>query len=306
MTKELRTLVLGCVAMAVCLGAAAKDTLTVAVLPFAEQGSGVKDQGPMVANLLFAELSGDPKLQLVERARLDEVLKSTSLNLSGLVDPSQAPRIGRLVGADLLITGTVFKSQDKTYLVAKVISAETSRVFGAGVAGVGDIGQLGKDLGKAVSKSIADNAAALSPKDVAADDAVAALRKIMGDDVPALTVYARVTERHVGQPTLDPAATTELIRILKALKFKVVESESESDIRLTGEAFSEFAGRRDDLVSVMGTVELKAVDRKGEILASDRQTETVVGLAEQTAGKEALQRAAARLAMRVVPLLPKK
>ena len=62
---------------------------------------------------------------------------------------------------------------------------------------------------------------------------------------------------------------------------------------VTGEAFSEFAGRHGDLVSVKARVEVKAVDRKtGKVLAVDRQTAVAVDLAEQVAGKTALQEAA--------------
>lgn len=306
MEKALRIVMAGCLATAFCLAAAAKDMLTVAVLPFSEQGAGVKDQGGIVPELLFARLSENPKLWLVEREKLDQILKSAALNLSGLVDPAQAPGVGRLIGADVLITGSVFKVQNKTYLVAKVISAETSRAFGKSVSGVDGVDRLGNELADNVAKIIEENGEALAPKGVSEEDMVAVLKKTLGDEAPLLAICVIVTERHVGRPTLDPAAATELIKILKALKFTVTEDPAAADIRLSGEAFSEFAGRREELLSAMGTVELKALGRKGEVIAADRQTEIAVGLAEETAGKEAIQRAAARLAGRVIPRLPKK
>ena len=116
----------------------------------------------------------------------------------------------------------------------------------------------------------------------------------------------RIIERHVGQPTIDPAAETEIARFCKATGFGLVDpehaSEGEADVVVTGEAFSEFAGRHGDLISVKARVEVKAVDRKtGKVLAVDRQTAVAVDLAEQVAGKTALQEAAASIAGRLLP-----
>ena len=75
-----------------------------------------------------------------------------------------------------------------------------------------------------------------------------------------------------------------------------------ADVYITGEGFSEAAGRVGGLVSVRARVELKAVDRRtGEVIAADRQTALVVDLSEQVAGKAALQAAAADLAERLLP-----
>ena len=54
-------------------------------------------------------------------------------------------------------------------------------------------------------------------------------------------------------------------------------------------------------------VELKALTLKtGEILAVDRETSAAVDLAEQTAGKTALQQASEILASRLLPKLVKQ
>ncbi len=83
-----------------------------------------------------------------------------------------------------------------------------------------------------------------------------------------------------------------------------------ADVLVTGEGFSEVAGRIGNFVSVRARVEIKAVDRKtGKVLAVDRQTTIAVDLSEQVAGKAALQQAAAALSERILPkvaLTPKK
>ena len=73
------------------------------------------------------------------------------------------------------------------------------------------------------------------------------------------------------------------------------------------EGISELAARHGNLISVKARVELKAVDRMTDkVLVADRQAAIVVDLAEQIAGKSALQEAAAALAERILPKLVKE
>ena len=125
------------------------------------------------------------------------------------------------------------------------------------------------------------------------------------------TLQIRVSERHVGQATIDPAAQTELALLCQASGFEVFDATAtkgrQPDIRLEGEGFSEFGLRRGNLVSVKARVEVKAVEvATDKVLATDRQTTVVVDLTEQIAGKAALQQAAEQIALRLLPKLVKR
>ncbi len=279
------------------------EVLRTAILPFSERGSGVKDMGSQVADLLFAHLAANPELWLVERDQMQKILDETELNLSGVVNPNQAIQIGQLSGARIIITGSVFKVKDATYLVAKIIGTETSRVLGQTVNGPGGIDKLAEQLAAKVAQAIAQDGQTLLPKSSEKFDAIAELKQSLPAARPKL--YIRVAERHVGQATIDPAAETELQRICGELGFPLTASEGEADVIITGEGFSEFSTRRGNLVSVTARVEIKAVDAKANILAVDRQTQVEVGLAEQITGKKALQEAAARIATRILPKVAK-
>lgn len=109
----------------------------------------------------------------------------------------------------------------------------------------------------------------------------------------------------MGQVAVDPAAETEISLFASESGFPVFDTESggtsKSDVRIVGEAFSEFAGRRGNLVSVKARLEVKAIDRAtGRMIATDRQVTVAVDLAEQIAAKSALQEAGARIAERLL------
>ncbi len=288
---------------------ASNEVYPLAVLPFQERGREVSELGSQVTDLLFAGLVVNPELYLVEREDLAKLLDEQQLNISGIVNPQSATTIGQLTGAKILIAGSVLEVNDNLYLVAKVIGTETSRVFGASVKGkVGDeLDELVEQLTEKVAKTIIDQAPNLVAKSVTREDRIAAVKKQIGaGKLPS--VYVSVTERHVGQATIDPAAETEISIFCRELGFKLIDSESgsktDADILIVGEGFSEFAARKGNLQSVKARLELKAIERdSGEVIAIDRDVAIAVDLTEQIAGKTALQAAAADIAVRLLPKL---
>ena len=293
-------------------GAPAKDRPTVyplAILPFQDRGSGVEGYGAKVGDLLLALLVTNPRLYLVERADLEKVIKEHQLNLSGMVDPNQATRVGQLTGAKILVTGSVIEVGDSLYVVAKIIGTETSRVLGESVKGrtSDELAPLVEELAEKLAGTLLKRADELVAKPLGREDRIAAIQKrLRGRKRPVVLVS--VDESHLGQARIDPAAQTEITLYLSETGFEVIDpaegAHSKPDVLVQGTGLSEFAGRIGELISVKARLEVKAVDRRtGKIIAVDRQTGVAVDLSEQLAGKTALQEAAAQIAQRMIPKL---
>ncbi|MGV3483864.1 MAG: CsgG/HfaB family protein [Planctomycetaceae bacterium] len=283
----------------------------IAILPFQERGRDAAELGGKVNDLLFAELIAKPNIYLVEREDVKKLFEEQELNLSGLVNPGQATQVGYLTGAKIIVTGSVILVDADLHLVAKVIGTETSRVLGASSKGKidDDLADLVKELADSVSETIATRATDLVARPVTRDDRLAAISKSLGDGKRP-SVWIDIPERHVGQTMLDPAAATELALYCKEAGFEVIDdkegSRNDADVLLIGEGLSQFAARHGNLVSVKARLELKALDQEtGRVLAIDRQVAVSVDLAEQLAGKEALQEAAANIAERMLPKIVK-
>jgi TolB-like protein len=60
-----------------------------------------------LADILITDLQRSDQLQIVDRLRLDALLREIQLVEAGRVDPATAPRVGRLVGARRLVIGAL-------------------------------------------------------------------------------------------------------------------------------------------------------------------------------------------------------
>jgi len=281
----------------------------VAILPFQERGVGVKGYAEKATDILFAALSPDPALCLVDRADLKHVLDEHELNLTGMVAPGQATQVGQLTGAKILVTGSVIEADKSVYVVAKIIGTETSRVLGASVKGAAreDFAPLVEQLARKVAGTIKESAGQLVAKEVKREDQLKALKDQLAKAKLPI-VFVRIVERHVGHATIDPAGQTEMILCCRESGFDVLDPDTaaagKADVTITGEGFSEFATRRGNLVSVKARIEVKVSDRDTDkILVADRQVALAVDLSEQVAGKSALQKAAFEVALRMLPRL---
>jgi hypothetical protein len=282
--------------------------ISVAVFDFESKDENVKDLGAKVSVLINVNLSAEPHLMLVERTELEKVLGEQELGLSGTVTANSAAKVGQLTGAKVLVTGRVFKLDQDTVVVAKVFSAETSRVFGETVkAPNANVADLAAGLAQKIAKIIKEKSDALVAVTISREEKVNTLVKSLPPGKRS-SIKIRIPEQHFGTPVIDPAAETELSLIFQKAGFTLVDDQSgtKPDLEISGEAFSALGMRKGNLISCKARVEIKVRDLRGQkLLLAERQHSVAVDLAEQTAAKLALQQAALELAGRLLPALCK-
>jgi len=102
---------------------------TIAVTDF--DGSSLSpEMAPLavgLAELTAADLSKVNSLKVVERLKLDVLMKELKLSEQGAVDPAQAPRMGRLLGSSRLVTGSVLGiGEDRIRLDGAIVNTRDS------------------------------------------------------------------------------------------------------------------------------------------------------------------------------------
>jgi Mg-chelatase subunit ChlD len=71
---------------------------------------------------------------MVERKDLQKVLDELELQLTGLADEGAAAKVGKLLGAEVLVTGTVFRKGEVYEVFLKLVRVETAEVLSANKA----------------------------------------------------------------------------------------------------------------------------------------------------------------------------
>jgi len=278
--------------------------LTVAILGFETSDVRLQPAAVEVSERLGVLLGHNPSLRLVERTEIDKILGEQTIGLSGLTDAESAARVGLLLGAKVMIMGRVISTSDNTLLVAKVMSTETSRVFGETATAGKSLAEPTQELADKISALIEKNHTAFVPKVVTRAERVAALRKLV--EGGGRTVVVSITEQDLGRPVIDPAAQTEFEKVLMELGFKIFDPRgvaSMPSLRIVGEAFSQPGARRGQLLSARARVEVRVESMNGSVLVVDSETATAVDTAEAVAGKTALQEASLSLLERIAPKL---
>ncbi len=71
------------------------------------KSDGLSALGYAIADLLTTDLARSPRVSLVERSRLSDILRELDLTRTGRIDSSTAPRVGKLLRARRLVLGSV-------------------------------------------------------------------------------------------------------------------------------------------------------------------------------------------------------
>jgi len=112
--------------------ASASADSIVAVVTYFDNTAEDKSLDPLrkgLADMLMTDLGGSTEVRLVERARLEDLLKEIKLGDGPFLDPSTAQKMGRGLSADLIVTGA-FLSMDPTMRIdARVVMVETGEVL---------------------------------------------------------------------------------------------------------------------------------------------------------------------------------
>ncbi len=174
MKRSMRNLLLACFLIVLAQVLLFSSSITIAIMPF-EGAVGIRtwylDRNQMITGITEAytdhmaeALKKDGEFSVVERSRLEQILKEQNLAYTGRVDQYTAVRLGQLLGAKLIILGTIsdltLQEAGRIQVGILQVRAELARVsLSARVVDVetgvilGSIQSTGEHLGAAVDVS---------------------------------------------------------------------------------------------------------------------------------------------------------
>lgn len=110
-----------------------QQKLRIAVLPFRELDGQPTVLGTFLAEELFTHLVNSG-LEIIERSMLDRVLGEIKLDQTGLIDADTAKQVGKVIGVDAVVTGSITDLQSYVAINCRLIDASSGKIFAAAQA----------------------------------------------------------------------------------------------------------------------------------------------------------------------------
>ena len=101
----------------------------VAVLDFESLGIEQADFGAIVGELFSTKLTNTDVFTVVERSQTSRILEEQKLRMTGMVNSETAVEIGQLLGANILVVGSISKMGDEYNLLARFVDGQTGEII---------------------------------------------------------------------------------------------------------------------------------------------------------------------------------
>jgi len=86
--------------------------------------------GKYVAVKISNRLTKNKNFTVVDRNSIELILKEQKLQYSGVVDEKTAVELGKMVGASVIVFGSITEFTDKVSIDSKILSVQTAKVIG--------------------------------------------------------------------------------------------------------------------------------------------------------------------------------
>ena len=102
--------------------------MSVAILPFEQKGES-SNIGEIVHDQMIDSFLEQARFNIVERKKIDAILRELKLSSTELVNPDEAAKLGKIVAAQSMLAGSVIESPDSIEILGRLIDTETATVL---------------------------------------------------------------------------------------------------------------------------------------------------------------------------------
>ncbi|WP_417913458.1 FlgO family outer membrane protein [Candidatus Electronema sp. TJ] len=132
---------------------ASKGKTRVAVVDFADLEGNVRYFDKFIAEQFSVALSGAGKgFRVIDRSNLNSLIKEHKLSATGMINPATAMKLGKIAGADALVTGTLTPISDNVQLIVKVLDANTADIIDSAKINIARTQAVNELLGKEIAQ----------------------------------------------------------------------------------------------------------------------------------------------------------
>ncbi|NOY60839.1 MAG: hypothetical protein GXO75_18170 [Calditrichaeota bacterium] len=113
------------------------DGMTLAISDFENNTNVFSHEmlGKTIPEMLKTELAQLGDITVLERSKINAVLSEQALGQTGIVDPQAAQKVGKLLGAEFVLTGELSTAGNRFRIDTHIVRVETGQVFAEKVTG---------------------------------------------------------------------------------------------------------------------------------------------------------------------------
>jgi len=101
----------------------------IACAEFTDLAGNQTPEAKLFTERITTELSMIPEIELIERTQLEKVLREQNFSHSGIVDSKTAQEMGKILGVDVIICGTVADVGRKWEINVRAIEVKTGKII---------------------------------------------------------------------------------------------------------------------------------------------------------------------------------
>lgn len=138
----------------------AEKKLKVAVVDFTNADGSSCGLGSVIAEEMTTKLFRSGRYQVIERRQLKKILEEQNMSMTDLIDPNSAAQLGKVLGAQGIVTGTLTQSAEQYRVNARVILVQSATLVSAAdvkISRTTEVNQLGVCSGGSNSVAAVDN-----------------------------------------------------------------------------------------------------------------------------------------------------
>ena len=102
--------------------------MRLAIYPFDQKGT-YSEKSSYFQDIFTLAFQQQNRFQLIDRTIMDRILEEQELSRSGLVDRNAAIKLGKLMSAQAIITGSISETERGIEIVGRMIDTETSKIL---------------------------------------------------------------------------------------------------------------------------------------------------------------------------------
>jgi len=128
--------------------------LKMVIIPFSDLECQVSEFGKYVSEGLIGNLAKTGKYAIVERELLYKILEEQKLGMLGIIDDNSAKKVGKILGVDCVVTGTLSVLESRVKINARVIATDTGLIMSTAETSIArntEVEMLLKRTGQAVA-----------------------------------------------------------------------------------------------------------------------------------------------------------